>query len=72
MVTFDEYIVDLYKQGLVSEDTAKAYASNKGIVGRGIDSVKSAKGEATTALGKLEVDKGYGKPAAGQKAPWQK
>ncbi len=72
MVTFDEYIVDLYKQGLVSEDTAKAYASNKGIVGRGIDSVKSSKGEATTALGKLEVDKGYGKPAAGQKAPWQK
>ena len=72
MVTFDEYIVDLYKQGLVSEDTAKAYASNKGVVGRGIDSVKSAKGEATTGLGKLEVDKGYGKPSAGQKPPWQK
>ena len=72
MVTFDDYIVELYKQGLVSEDTAKAYASNKGVVGRGIDSVKSAKGEATTGLGKLEVDKGYGKPSAGQKPPWQK
>jgi len=72
MITFDDYIVDLYKQGLITEETGKAYASNKGIVGRGIDSVKSAKGEATTALGKLEVDKGYGKPAAGQKAPWQK
>jgi twitching motility protein PilT len=62
MITFDDYIVELYKNGLVSEDTAKAYASNKGIVGRGIDAVKSTKGEATTDIGKLEVDKDYGKP----------
>ena len=62
MITFDDYIVELYKNGLVSEDTAKAYASNKGIVGRGIDSVKSTKGEATTDISKLEVDKDYGKP----------
>lgn len=63
MITFDDYIVELYKEGLVSEETAKAYASNKGIVGRGIDSVKSERGQATTdLLGKLEVDKSYGKP----------
>jgi twitching motility protein PilT len=61
MITFDDYIVELYKQGLVSEDTAKAYASNKGIVGRGIDSVKSTRGQATTDIGKLEVDKDYGR-----------
>jgi len=61
MVTFDDYIVELYSRGLISEETAKTYASNRGVVGRGIDSVKSAKGEATTSLGKLEVDKGYGK-----------
>ena len=67
MITFDDYIVDLYRQGLISEDTAKAYASNKGIVGRGIDAIKSERGQATTdLLGKLEVDKGYGKP----KKPW--
>jgi len=66
-ITFDDYIVELYKQGLISEETAKAYASNKGIVGRGIDSVKSARGEKTTdLLGKLQVDKDYGKP----KMPW--
>jgi twitching motility protein PilT len=63
MITFDDYIVELFSKGLVSEETAKAYASNKGIVGRGIDSVKSAKGESTTDIGKLEVDKDYGKPA---------
>jgi twitching motility protein PilT len=67
MITFDDYIVDLYRQELISEDTAKAYASNKGIVGRGIDAIKSERGQATTdLLGKLEVDKGYGKP----KKPW--
>jgi len=61
MITFDDYIVGLYEKGLISEETAKAYASNKGIVGRGIDSIKSAKGQATTDIGKLEVDLGYGK-----------
>lgn len=66
-ITFDDYIVDIYKQGLISEDTAKAYASNKGIVGRGIDAVKSSRGEKTTdLLGKLQVDTDYGKP----KKPW--
>ena len=61
MITFDDYIIGLYEQGLISEETAKAYASNKGVVGRGIDTVKSTKGQATTDIGKLEVDLGYGK-----------
>jgi twitching motility protein PilT len=63
MITFDDYIVDLYRQGLISEETAKAYASNRGVVGRGIDSIKSSMGQATTDIGKLEVDKDYRKPA---------
>jgi twitching motility protein PilT len=63
MITFDDYIIELFRQGLISEETGKAYASNKGIVGRGIDSVKSSMGQATTDIGKLEVDKDYGKPA---------
>jgi twitching motility protein PilT len=59
MVTFDDYIVDLYAQDLISEETAKAYASNKSVVGRGIDTIKSARGQATTDLGKLQLDKDY-------------
>jgi twitching motility protein PilT len=62
MITFDDYIIELFRQGLISEETGKAYASNKGIVGRGIDSIKSSLGQATTDIGKLEVDKDYGKP----------
>ncbi len=60
MVTFDDYIVELYEKGLITEETAKAYASNKSIVGRGIDAIKSAKGETTTDIDKLEVDMDYG------------
>ena len=60
MVTFDNCIVELYEKGLITEDTAKAYASNRSNVGRGIDAIKNARGEKTTDLGKLEVDRSYG------------
>jgi twitching motility protein PilT len=63
MITFDDYIIELFRQGLITEATGKAYASNRGIVGRGIDSIKSSMGQTTTDIGKLEVDKDYGKPA---------
>ena len=61
MTTFDDFIVQLYERGLISEETAMAYASRKGLVGRGIDSVKAGRGEATTDIERLEVDKQYGK-----------
>jgi twitching motility protein PilT len=38
-----------------------AYASRKGIVGRGIDTVKSSRGEATTDIEDLSIDTTYGK-----------
>lgn len=61
MTTFDDYIVELYKKELITEETAMAYASRKGIVGRGLDTVKSARGEATTDIEELAIDTGYGK-----------
>ena len=60
--TFDDYITGLYEKGLITEETAMAYASRKGILGRGIDSIKSSRGEATTDIKDLKVDHGYGKP----------
>jgi twitching motility protein PilT len=59
--TFDNYIVGLYEQELITEETAMSYASQKGIVGRGLDSVKSSRGEATTDIEDLAVDTDYGK-----------
>jgi len=59
MTTFDDHIVNLYEQGLITQETALAYASRRGIVGRGIDKVKSARGEATTDIDALKMDHGY-------------
>lgn len=56
MTTFDSYITELYEQGLITENTAMAYCSRKGVVGRGIDSIKSSRGEATTEITGLELD----------------
>jgi twitching motility protein PilT len=61
MTTFDDYIIGLYEKGVVTQETALAYASHKAVAGRGIDRVKSARGEATTDIKSLEVDRGYGK-----------
>ncbi len=59
MITFDQHIIGLYEQGLITQETALGYCSHRGAVGRGIDSIKSARGEATTDIGNLEIDRGY-------------
>ena len=61
MLTFDQHMVSLYEQGLITPETAMAYASHRGAVGRGIDMIKSARGEATTDIAKLEIDRAYNK-----------
>ncbi len=61
MITFDQHIVGLFEQGLITQETALAYCSHKGVVGRGIDSIKSARGEATTDIANLEIDRNYAK-----------
>jgi twitching motility protein PilT len=59
--TFDNFIVELFEKGLISEETAIGYASRRSIVGRGIDLIKSARGESTSGIEKLEIDGGYEK-----------
>ncbi len=59
MATFDDFILGLYQRGLITEDVAMAYASRKAVVGRGMDSIKSARGEKTTEIENLELDHNY-------------
>lgn len=59
MTTFDDFILRLYQRGLITEDIAMAYASRKAVVGRGLDSIKSARGEKTTEIENLELDHDY-------------
>ncbi len=58
-MTFDQCILELYKSGLITEDTAMAYSSKKAIVGRGIDTLKAEHGEKTTDIEGLSLDDGY-------------
>ena len=59
MVTFDHHLVGLYEEGQITQEAAMAYASQRGIVGRGIDAIKSSRGETTTDIEKLEIDRTY-------------
>ena len=48
-------------QEIVSEETALAYASHRSVVSRGVDSIKGARGEKTTDIEGLSLDKDYEK-----------
>lgn len=61
MQTFDSHITSLYQENMITESTALAYASHRSVVSRGIDSVKGAKGEKTTDIEGLSIDKDYAK-----------
>lgn len=57
--TFDDCIMKNYEDGLITEETAMAYASKKAVVNRGIDGIKSARGEKTTDIEDLRIDSEY-------------
>lgn len=59
MTTFDDNIISLYKNGEINEETARGYASRRSVVSRGIDAVKSERGEKTTDISGLQIDRGY-------------
>jgi twitching motility protein PilT len=70
MMTFDDCIIELFEKGLITEETSIAYASNRANVNRGVDLIKKGRGERTSTIGTLEVDKSYGRPQ--HKDPWRK
>jgi len=59
MQTFDKHILKLYEENLITEETALGYASKRNIVHRGIDSIKSKRGEKTTDIESLSMDRDY-------------
>ncbi len=72
MWTFDQNIIKLYKERKISEETAIAYATRKAIVGRGIDAVKSERGESTTDIEDLGMDEEYDRTTGYGKAKYKK
>ncbi len=61
--TFDKSLIDGYKDGVISEETALAYASRKSQVGRGLDRIKAQRGIETSSIkgDDLSIDDDYAK-----------
>ncbi len=56
MRTFDQHILELYSDGIISEETAVTYCSQRNEMNRGIDQIKAQRGEATTSLTDLTME----------------
>ena len=56
MRTFDQHILEIYSHGLITEQTAIRYCSYRNEILRGIDQIKSARGEATSSLRDLSME----------------
>jgi len=65
MFTFDQYLLGLYKDRVITRDTALSSATDRAKLTLEIDQVRLARGEAVSDLGALEVDWAYGKPDQG-------
>lgn len=61
MHTFDQSILKCYKEGLITEETAIAFASRRSKVIMEIDKIKAQRGEKTTDIEGLKLDIDYDK-----------
>ncbi len=59
--TFDQDIISKFHQELISEETAMLFASKRAVVQRGLDQIKSRRGEKTTDIEGLGLDQEYRK-----------
>ncbi len=56
MRTFDQHILELYESELITEENAMRYGSYKNEIARGLDNIKSSRGEATSSLTGLAME----------------
>jgi len=61
MMTFDQFIADLFSRDIVTEETAMKYSSKRSVMGRALDQIKAARGQKTTTIEGLSLDSDYGK-----------
>ena len=63
MMTFDQSLVAAYEAGLITDETAAAYATRKAAVQRGVDTLKQKRGERTSDIESLRLDSDYARSA---------
>jgi twitching motility protein PilT len=55
MRTFDQHLLDLFEHGLITEEAAIIYSSHRSEIKRGLDTIKSARGEKTSDIDELQM-----------------
>ena len=65
MRTFDQHLLELYEQGLITEESAITYSSHRSEVKRGLDTIKSARGERTSDIDDLHLQEDEKDPYGG-------
>jgi twitching motility protein PilT len=63
------HILQFFREGLITEETALSYASRKSVVARGLDQYKASKGEKTSDIASLTMDAEYAKPSDLRRTP---
>ncbi|MCW5199027.1 twitching motility protein, partial [Desulfobulbus sp. F3] len=56
MRTFDQHILQLFGQGLISAEVAMTYCSNGSVIKRGMDTIKATRGESTSNITGLAME----------------
>lgn len=56
MFTFEESLARLYEEKLITEETANAHASDRGVMSRMMDRIKGLKGENRPKMNQLTID----------------
>jgi len=56
MRTFDQHLLELYEQELITEESAISYSSRRSEIKRGLDTLKSARGERTSDIDGLHLE----------------
>ncbi|MDH3347450.1 MAG: PilT/PilU family type 4a pilus ATPase [Desulfobulbaceae bacterium] len=56
MRTFDQHLIELFEQGLITEDASMSYCSHKSEIKRNLDTIKSARGERTSTIDNLAME----------------
>ncbi len=67
MRTFDQHLLELFETGLITDKSALLHASHRSEIKRGMDTIKSSRGERTSSIDDLRMEQEENNPYKG----WQ-
>jgi twitching motility protein PilT len=56
MRTFDQHLLELYQYGLITEESAITFSSHRSEIKRGLDNIKSSRGQRTSNIDELQME----------------